>query len=97
MCIGMEQQKVVDWQIGKSILQCSTYMFENKIAADVCFEVGLPDQPTVEILAHKYALISRSPVFETMFCGSLSENSSTYGQKIRVIDVEPEAFQEALR
>lgn len=95
--IVMESCEDVDWQIGKSLLQCSMHMFESKMAADICFEVGLPDQQVVEVLAHKYALISRSPVFETMFCGGLLESRSSYGHKIRITDIEPEAFQEALR
>lgn len=96
----MDSLRNVDWQVGKTVLQSSIFMFENKIATDVCFEVGLPDQSTVDITAHKYALISRSPVFEAMFCGSMIENNCNVNcgaQKIRISDVEPEAFQEALR
>ena len=92
-----ERGEEIGWQVGKSVINCNAYMFEHKLATDVCFVVGLPDRPTVELKAHKYVLISRSPVFEAMLCGKLSENLDDETAKIRINDIDPDAFQEVLR
>ena len=42
--------------------------------------------------AHKYMLISRSPVFYSMLCGDLAETGG-----VTVTDVEPEVFRQMLR
>ncbi|KAK2192994.1 hypothetical protein NP493_19g13007 [Ridgeia piscesae] len=69
-------------------------MLQCRIACDVTFSVG-PTQDTVEdIAAHKYMLVSRSPVFFAMFCGPMSETTSS--GTIRVPDVEPDAFRHML-
>ncbi|KAL5018964.1 hypothetical protein ScPMuIL_004686 [Solemya velum] len=79
-----------EWRSGKSFSECSKYMFEHQIAFDVTFLVGEYRQ---EIQAHKFVLISRSLVFETMLCGPLAE---TY-EAIPVPDIEPDAFKTMLR
>ena len=47
---------------------------------------------SVRCKAHKYMLVSRSPVFYAMFCGEMTEQGD-----IRVEDAKPEAFKELLR
>ena len=44
------------------------------------------------VRAHRYMLISASPVFWAMLCGELREQGD-----IIVPDVEPDAFREMLR
>lgn len=39
--------------------------------------------------AHKYMLVSRSPVFETMFYGAVAEKNDV----IEIPDIQPCAFQ----
>jgi hypothetical protein len=65
-------------------------MFEHEIACDVTFVVG-PTKDTVH--AHKYVLISRSPVFYAMFCGPMAES----GGDVVIPDVDLRAFRSLLR
>ena len=77
----------------KSLAECNTYMLENKIACDVkiiCHTLG---GGCVELQAHKYMLISRSPVFEAMLSGSYLESDDS----IKITDIEPDVFKEVLR
>ena len=95
----MERQtNKIAWQMGKSAAECATYMFDNTLGTDVCFDVGLPGEPSVEVLAHKCVLMSSNPVFEAMFSGNIIEHSSVFNsQKIRIIDLEAGVFRETLR
>ena len=93
----MAQRGDTDWQKNKSVLECNRYMFESTIASDVVFRVHSPDGATVDIPAHKYVLIARSPVFEALFCGGFSDPSSADCGKVEISDVEPEAFRELLK
>ena len=61
---------IEDWRLGKTLSERYLYMLENHVGCDVTFSVG---DNLVE--AHKFILISRSAVFEAMFCGSLCENT----------------------
>ncbi|KAL5006992.1 hypothetical protein ScPMuIL_015798 [Solemya velum] len=81
---------VQDWQDGKCSAECSRYMLEQQIGCDVTFLVGGKRQ---EVRAHKFILISRSPVFEARFCGPLAETQAA----IPIPDIEPETFQLLLR
>ena len=63
---------IEDWRLGKTLSERYLYMFENHVGCDVTFSLG---ENLVE--THKFILISRSAVFEAMFCGSLSETTST--------------------
>ena len=90
----MQNRGETDWQVGRSVLECNKYMWEKKLAADIVFEVGPSDGQVEQISAHKYVLVSRSPVFEAMFYGALSQNTK---DTIRITDVEPDAFKEALK
>ena len=49
-------------------------------------------QQVARVRAHRYMLISASPVFWAMLCGELREEGD-----IVVRDVAPEAFREMLR
>jgi hypothetical protein len=79
-----------DWQIGKGVISSNRHMLENEIACDVTFVVG-PNKDRVR--AHKYVLISRSPVFYAMFCGPLAES----GGDIVIPDVDSRPFRTLLR
>ena len=67
-------------------------MFKNEISCDVHFKVAHNEEKHVDIPAHKYMLISRSPVFYAMFCGELAESDT-----VRIEDIDPKAFKEMLR
>ena len=84
------------WQAERTVLECNRYMLENEVATDVCFEIGSPDGVVVSIKAHKYMLISRSPVFEAMFSSGMSECKSGPDQKIRIEDIEANTFKDFL-
>lgn len=60
-----------DWRAGKSWAERYMYMFENHLGCDVTFSLG----EEKKIAAHKFILISKSAVFEAMFCGSLAEKT----------------------
>ncbi len=58
-----------DWQMEKSVLECNRHMLENQLECDVKFTFLPPEGSRFtyiqdpSISAHKYMLISRSPVF----------------------------------
>jgi len=72
------------------------YSFDNEIGADVIFEVGPPGGTTVNILAHKFMLISRSEVFEAMFSSGMTECRSGPYAKVRVEDIDAAIFRDLL-
>lgn len=65
-------------------------MLERQLACDVHFLVGEAHAPQG---AHKYMLISRSPVFDAMFCGPMQE---AVDADIKIPDVEANAFSQLL-
>ncbi|KAL5016782.1 hypothetical protein ScPMuIL_006371 [Solemya velum] len=79
-----------DWQAGKSLMECTRFMFENEIACDVTFLVGGAKD---EVRAHKFILISRSPVFSAMFCGPMAESQ----ESIPIPDIHADNFRTMLR
>ena len=85
------------WPTEKTLAECMRYQFDNEIGADVIFEVGPPDGDTVNIMAHKYMLISRSEVFEAMFSSGMSECRSGPHARVRVEDIDPATFKDLLR
>ena len=85
------------WQQGKNVLACNRHMYNSKLAADVCFQFTQPEGGTEDILAHKYVLISRSPVFETMFSKPWDDNAASGQRKVQIPDISSGAFQELLR
>ena len=83
------------WQCGKSLKETNQFMLDNQIGCDVNFQVSAPDGSTMTIPAHKYMLVSRSPVFQAMLCGP-GEYQETSGDVV-ITDVEPDIFKEMLR
>ncbi len=87
-----------DWQCGKKVLECNKYMFENSIGCDITFTFPPPDgcvkhKTAPSVCAHKYVLISRSPVFFAMLAGPVRDESG----EICIVDVEIDTFREMLR
>ena len=64
----------------------SISLFKNK-------DLGLIFQEEKPILAHKYTLISRSPVFCAMFTGPATDENT----EIKIEDVDKTSFHEMLR
>ena len=81
------------WQEGKDFMASHREMYSTKLGADVCFQLTLPDGGTEHIPAHKYVLIARSPVFETMF----NERWNDATKKIVITDISPQTFHDMLR
>ncbi len=83
------------WQTDmKTVQDANKKMLHQEIATDVAFMVGR--RPNQELIrAHKYILISRSPVFCAMFQGDMKEAHSE--EAIEVPDGKPVAFRELLR
>ena len=86
-------QQQLDWQSSRSVIECNRYMLENHIDCDVKFLLQAPDGSQVRLAAHKYVLLSRSPVFYAMFRGPLAER----GPDVQIYDVLPETFKLLLR
>lgn len=73
-------------------------MLESKVASDVTFKVGDPSQGSCEIVeAHRYMLLSRSPVFFAMFCGGMKESDITNRNVIEIPDTSPQVFKAMLK
>ena len=66
-------------------------MLNHELACDVEFAVGLNGDI---VRAHKYMLVSRSPVFFAMFYGSLAVHQNT---PHIIPDVTPDAFRSMLQ
>ncbi len=78
----------------KSVQDANRQMLKQELCTDVEFLVGeLPDRKLFR--AHRYVLVSRSPVFFAMLAGSMQEAQS--GGPIEVPDATPGAFGELLR
>src|SRR6218665_2915244 len=84
------------WQTTKTVLECNRYMLDNEIETDVCFEFPSEDGNAVCIQAHRYMLISRSPVLWTMHHGEFPKRARK-DTKIIVDDIHPDVFKEMLR
>ena len=85
----MASSDVEHWQCDRTLPQCMEYMLDHQIACDVTFIVGMERK---EVHAHKFMLISRSPVFHAMFEGPLAEKG-----KVELPDVEKNIFFTFLR
>ena len=77
------------WQ-HSSVHDTNLRMLENEVLCDITFLVG---EEKVAIKCHTYMLISRSPVFYTMFCGVLAEMSET----VILPDISPGVWKTCLR
>ncbi len=87
-----------DWQLGKSVLECNKHMFENGIDCDVTFAFPTSEGPRKSmegdiLSAHKYVLISRSPVFYAMLSGPARDESG----RINIEDINMDSFREMIR
>ncbi|XP_043287451.1 BTB/POZ domain-containing protein 2-like [Venturia canescens] len=82
-----------NWQITKQgIAARGQYVLESGQWSDCQFLVGVP--PNQEIVgAHKLILAMSSPVFETMFFGSMPEGNNPIG----IPEVQAEAFKALLK
>ena len=89
-----------DWQNVDDISKTNMMMLDKQLACDVYFLIG--EEPRKQG-AHKFILISRSPVFEAMICRPLTcsnnsdQNECTSSDQIKIEDIEPEIFQDLLR
>ncbi len=81
-----------EWMFTASLHECNKYMFEEELATDLIFTFPTPDGSQVQVQAHRYILISRSPVFRAMLCGLMAPKND-----VKVEDVNAEAFKEILR
>ncbi|XP_045177655.2 BTB/POZ domain-containing protein 6-like [Mercenaria mercenaria] len=84
-------ESLEDWQAGRSVVDCNKFMLQNEINCDVTFLLG---QKKEAIKAHKYMLVSRSSVFQSIFCGSISGSSNN--DTIPVSDIDTETFKTLL-
>ena len=84
-----------DWQKGKPLSECTLNLLRAGMHADVWFCCADHDESDERdrIPAHKLILASRSPVFEAMFYGQLSEIDS----EVELPDTEKIPFMLFLR
>ena len=80
-----------DWQSGRSLVDCNKFMLRHEINCDVTFILG---QKKIPVKAHKYVLISRSSVFQSIFCGSISGAKDS--DVIPVSDIDVDTFKALL-
>ena len=76
-----------------SFKETNKHMLEEQLDCDISFVLSSPEGSDVHIQAHRYMVISRSPVFRAMLCGPLKVKEN----HIRVEDIDPQAFKEILR
>ncbi|XP_071084190.1 BTB/POZ domain-containing protein 6-like isoform X1 [Haliotis cracherodii] len=77
------------WKTCNTLAQCNMHMLTSAESCDVVFRVGKEEKV---VTAHRYVLISRSCVFNAMFCGPLAEKDD-----ISIPDVGIEDFEAFLR
>jgi len=101
--ITKDLSSTIGWQYGKSLSECNRYMLDNQLGTDISFKVGPPTGVQSLIRAHKYVLISRSAVFETMFyarnttlLSETPENGATIDDPIVISDMNPGVFKDML-
>ncbi|KAK2141943.1 hypothetical protein LSH36_1012g00027 [Paralvinella palmiformis] len=87
--------KAGGWQTGRSSGDCHKYMLDNQVACDVTIKFTSAPSGSIceELLAHKYMLICRSPILETIVNGSIQDNNSV----ITITDIRKDVFHEVLR
>ncbi len=85
-----KRRQDVDWQsTKKTVLERSSYMFNNPFMSDFKFSCEDSDK---KFFAHKYVLATSSAVFYAMFNGELAEKDS-----VHLKDTNEEGLQEFLR
>lgn len=85
-----EANSTDDWQSQRTFADTNLHMLENEILCDVTFKAG---ENQAEIKAHKFILVSRSRVFQSMFCGPLAESD----EPIVVPDIDGDIFKMLFR
>jgi len=88
------------WSVRQSsVLSSNRHMFDHQLACDVHFIIqGYGDEHVVSVGAHRYVLLSRSPVFYRMFCTTADEpweDKDDKGEALeQYADDETEAFRQ---
>jgi len=77
------------WQHSESFASTNAYILDNNILCDVTLLAGADKH---EVKCHRVILASRSPVFCTMFCGSLPETGV-----VEIPDVEASVLNFVVR
>ncbi|XP_052784664.1 BTB/POZ domain-containing protein 6-like [Mya arenaria] len=77
------------WQHAESFSVTNVKMLDDDVLCDVTILAGTDKR---EMRCHRFILASRSPVFYTMFCGSLPETGV-----VEIPDVEADVFQQVIR
>ncbi|WAR27988.1 BTBD2-like protein, partial [Mya arenaria] len=77
------------WQYEEPFAVTNVHMLDADVLCDVTILAGKEKQ---EVRCHRFMLASRSPVFYTMFCGSLPEASV-----VEIPDVEADVFRTIVR
>ncbi|XP_052783643.1 uncharacterized protein LOC128219731 isoform X2 [Mya arenaria] len=77
------------WQHEEPFAVTNVHMLDADVLCDVTILAGKEKQ---EVRCHRFMLASRSPVFYTMFCGSLPEASV-----VEIPDVEADVFRTIVR
>jgi hypothetical protein len=86
--MGKTKKLDEDWQVEcTSLKQRFSKLLEHEHLCDCSFVMG--EQLSQEIKAHKVVLAAASPVFETMFFGSMVYDND---QPIKVVDIDFKTF-----
>ncbi|XP_052810905.1 BTB/POZ domain-containing protein 6-like isoform X2 [Mya arenaria] len=90
MEVTMHNNSEDPWQYSDDFAETNLQLLETQILSDIAFSF---EGGKEFVRAHKNILSSRSPVFYTMFCGSLQESSA----EIEIPDVDAITFKQFLR
>ncbi|WAR03269.1 BTBD2-like protein, partial [Mya arenaria] len=77
------------WQHEESFAVTNAHMLSDDVLCDVTILAG---EEAREVRCHRFMLVSRSPVFYTMFCGSLPEAGV-----VKIPDVEADVVRTVVR
>lgn len=72
----------------------ASFLYMNETMRDVEFFIGPTKDDSVRIPAHKFILITASPVFKTMFEVDFVERKTG---KVFIDDIKPSTFKQVLR
>ncbi|KAL4233093.1 BTB/POZ domain-containing protein 3 [Mactra antiquata] len=86
----MESTGMDEWQTNKSVPEANSYMLKYEVACDITFIVGDAKE---EIRAHKYMMMSRSPILFK----SLVKHLGNTDVRISVPDMKPHIFRDMLQ
>ncbi|XP_059178883.1 BTB/POZ domain-containing protein 6-A-like [Physella acuta] len=88
-----EMELLPHWQNCDDIIKSNQTMLDHQYACDIHFKLG---KDGLRQGAHRYILISRSPVFDAMLQSPLQENGQD-GCDVTIPDIEPQTFLLFLR